>query len=144
MTTKATLKLDGYEAYFEELVKAGKDIDPVAEEGLDKGADIIVSGMKRRAPFERIRVRIRKSAMGRDGNKRYLYVGVLRDTPAEDARIANVWEFGGRTAPSSKYPKRKSRPGIRARPYIRPSLRQDAKKARVAMEDVFQDWLEKG
>jgi hypothetical protein len=143
MTTRATLNLDGLEAYLEELIKAGKDIDLVVEDGLEKGADVFISGMQRRAPFERIRVRIRKSAMGRDGNKRYLYVGVLRDTPAEDARIANVWEFGGRTTPSSKNPRRKPRPGIRARPYIRPSLRQDAGKARSAMEKEFEDWLNK-
>jgi hypothetical protein len=140
---KLSLKLEGFENYLEELVKAGKDIDRIAEEGLEKGADIFISGMQRRAPFGRIRTRIRKSAIGRDGNKRYLYVGVLRDSSAEDARIANVWEFGGRTAPSSKYPRRKPRPGIRARPFIRPSLCQDAGRARKEMEDVFQEWLKK-
>jgi len=143
MTTRATLTLEGFDEYLEELIKSGEDIDQVAEDGLDAGADVLVAGMQRRAPFERIRVRIRKSRMGRDGNKRYVYVGVLRDTPAEDARIANVWEFGGRTSPSPKNPKRKPRPGIRARPYIRPSLRQDAKKARAAMENKFQEWLKK-
>jgi len=138
---KATLKTEGFEAYLEKLVRAGEDINLVAEEGLDAGADVFVSGMQRRAPFDRIRRRIRKSRMGRDGNKRYIYVGVLRDTPEEDARIANVWEFGGRTSPSPKNPRRKPRPGIRARPYIRPSLRQDAGKARMKMVDKFQDWL---
>jgi hypothetical protein len=140
---KATLKLEGFEAYLEVLNNAGEDINLVAEEGLDAGADVFIAGMKRRAPFERIRMRVRKSRIGRDGNKRYVYVGVLRDTPAEDARIANVWEFGGRTSPSSKNPRRKPRPGIRARPYIRPSLRQDAGKARKKMEDKFQEWLKK-
>ena len=143
MTTKATLKLEGFEAYLEELNKAGEDINLVAEEGLEAGADVFVAGMKRRAPFERIRMRIRKSRMGRDGNKRYIYVGVLRDIPTEDVRIANVWEFGGRTSPSPKNPRRKPRPGIRARPYIRPSLRQDAGKARMKMVDKFQEWLKK-
>jgi len=143
MTTRATLTLEGFDSYLEELRRDGEDIDLVAEDGLEAGADVFVGGMKRRAPFERIRRRIRKSAMGRDGHKRYLYVGVLRDTPAEDARIANVWEFGGRTSPSPKNPRRKPRPGIRARPYIRPSLRQDARRARAAMEDKFQDWLNK-
>ena len=88
---KATLKLEGFDAYLEELARDGEDIDLIAEQGLEAGADVFIAGMQRRAPFERIRTRIRKSRMGRDGNKRYLYVGVLRDTPAEDARIANVW-----------------------------------------------------
>jgi hypothetical protein len=133
---KATLKLEGFEQYLEELVKAGKDIDRIAEEGLEKGANIFVSGMQRRAPYGRIRTRIRKSSIGRDGNKRYLYVGILRGTEAEDARIANVWEFGG---PGKKVG-RKHRT-ITARPFIRPSLRQDAGKARTAMVEVFQEWL---
>jgi HK97 gp10 family phage protein len=143
MATRATLNLDGFDEYMEELVRAEKDIDLVAEDCLEVGADVIVAGMQRRAPFERIRRRIRKSAMGRDGNKRYIYVGVLRDTPEEEARIANVWEFGGRTSPSPKNLRRKPRPGIRARPFIRPALRQDAKQARTRMEDKFEDWLER-
>jgi len=132
---KATLKLEGLEQYLEELVKAGKDIDKVAEESLEKGADVFIGGMQRRAPFDRIRVRIRKSRMGRDGNKRYVYVGVLR---GEDARIANVWEFGGPGKKAGRMHR-----AITARPFIRPSLRQDANKARKAMEDVFQEWLKK-
>jgi hypothetical protein len=135
---KATLKLEGFEEYLEELVKAGKDIDRVAEEGLDKGADVFVAGMQRRAPYGRIRTRIRKSGMGRDGNKRYIYVGVLRGTEAEDARIANVWEFGGPGKKAGRMHR-----VITARPFIRPSLRQDAGKARKAMEDIFEEWLKK-
>lgn len=140
MPTKVTLDLEGLEAYLEKLMEAGEDIDPIAEQALDKGADVFVAGMKRRAPYERIRVRIRKSKMGRDGNKRYVYVGVLRDTPAEEARLANAHEFGG---PGKKNIRGRKHRRIVAHPYIRPALRQDAKKARAAMEDVFQDWLKK-
>jgi hypothetical protein len=135
---KATISLEGFEEYLEELVKAGKEIDLVAEEGLEKGADVFVGGMQRRAPHERIRVAIRKSAMGRDGNKRYIYVGVLRGTEAEAARIANVWEFGGPGKKTGRLHR-----VITARPFIRPSLRQDAGKARKAMVEVFQEWLKK-
>lgn len=141
MTTRATLSLEGFDAYLEELRKDGEDLNLVAEDGLEAGANVFVGGMRRRAPFERIRLRIRKSGMGRDGNKRYVYVGVLRGTPAEDARIAAVWEFGGRTSPSPKNSGRIPRPGIRARPFIRPSLRQDAGKAREKIEEKFQEWL---
>jgi hypothetical protein len=138
---KVTLTLDGYEAYLEELQKAGEDIDLVAEQCLDAGADVLVAGMQRRAPYDRIKKVIRKTVIMADGNKRYLYVGVLRGTDAETARIAAVWEFGGRTTPSPKNPRRKPRPGIRMKPYIRPTLRNDARKARAAQEDIFQDWL---
>ncbi len=139
---KAKLTLEGFDDFFEILQKAEKDIDQVSEEALDAGADVFVSGMQRRAPFPRIRVRIRKSKIGRDGNKRYIYVGVLRDTPAEDARVANVYEFGGPAKESGKHPGRHHR-RIQAHPYIRPALRQDANKAKAAMEKVFRRWLEK-
>ena len=138
---KAYLRLEGLEQYLEELVKAGKDIDRIAEEGLEKGADVFIGGMRRRAPnWTRIWPFIKKSGMGRDGNKRYIYVGVLRDTPAENARIANVWEFGG---PGVTNKRNRQHRRITARPYIRPSLRQDAGKARTAMVEVFQEWLKK-
>jgi hypothetical protein len=138
---KVTLTLDGYEAYLDELMKAGQDIDRVAEQCLDAGADVLVAGMEKRAPFGVIKQAIRKTVVMADGNKRYIYLGVLRGTDAETARIAAVWEFGGRTTPSPKDPRRHPRPGIHAKPYIRPTLRNDSKKARAAMEDIFQDWL---
>lgn len=141
MATRTTLTLEGFEAYLETLVKAGQDIDQVAEEGLAAGGDVLVAGMQQRAPYRRISQAIRRTRVMADGNKRYLYVGVLRGTDAETARIANVWEFGGRSSPSPKNPKRHPRPGIRARPFVRPTLRQDARKAREAQVRVFEEWL---
>ncbi len=138
---KVTLTLEGYEEYLDELMKAGKEIDPVAEQCLDAGANVLVAGMQSRAPYNIIKQAIRKTAIMADGNKRYLYLGVLRTTDAETARIAAVWEFGGRTTPSPKNPRRHPRPGIHGHPYIRPTLRNDARKARAAMENIFQDWL---
>lgn len=138
---KVTLSLSGFEAYLEELARAGRDIDQVAAQCLDAGADVLVAGMQSRAPYSEIKQAIRKTAVMADGNKRYLYLGILRHTDAETARVAAVWEFGGRTTPSPKHPKRHPRPGIRARPFIRPTLRNDARKARAAMEKKFQDWL---
>lgn len=138
---KVTLTLDGFDEYLEELRKAEKDIDLVAEQCLDAGANVLVAGMQKRAPYGLIKQAIRKTVIMADGNKRYLYLGVLRGTDPETARIASVWEFGGRTTPSPKNPKRKPRPGIKMKPYIRPALRNDSRKARAEMEKVFQEWL---
>lgn len=141
MTTRAWMTLEGYDEYLDELLKAGQDIDLVAEQCLEAGADVLVSGMQSRAPFPMIKQAIRRTAVVADGNKRYLYLGILRTTNADTARIAAVWEFGGRTSPSPKNPRRHPRPGIHAHPYIRPTLRNDAKKARAAEEEIFQNWL---
>lgn len=143
MTTKATLNLEGFSDYLETLAKAAVDIDQMAGEGLEAGAEVLVSGMQRRAPFVLLREAVGKTQVYHDGNKTYLYVGVLRDSGAEIGRVANVWEFGGRDSPSRKNPKRKPRPGIVAHPFVRPTLRNDAKKARAAIEVVFQGWLKK-
>lgn len=140
MMAKATLNFDGFDAYLDVLVKAGQDIDVVCEKCLDVGSDVLVSGMERRAPTERIKREIRKTTIMKDGNKRYVYVGVLRGTPADIARMANAWEFGG---PGKENRKGRKHRNIQARPYIRPALRSDAKKARAAMEDKFQEWLKK-
>jgi len=141
MTTKATLSLEGFSDYLETLAKAAVDIDQVAGECLEAGSAVLVNGMQSRAPFAMLQQAVSKTQVYHDGNKVYLYVGVLRGTDAETARIANVWEFGGRDSPSSKNPGRKPRPGIVAHPFIRPALRNDAKKARAAMEAIFQGWL---
>jgi len=150
MPTKAKFILDGFEAYLEELVKAGEDIDQIAEEALSAGANILVGGMQRRAPQQHIRDAIRRTGAMHDGNKVYIYVGVLRGTNAELARRAATWEFGGRDMEKrtekqqksdAKHKGRKSRPGIKAHPFIRPALQNDSKAARAAMEEIFQEWL---
>lgn len=138
MPTRAKLTLDGFDGFLEELVRAGQDIDAIAGEALAAGADVLVEGMQRRAPYANIRRAISRSPVRSDGNKVYLYVGVLRESGPEIARIAMVWEYGGRDTPAKN---RKPRPGILAHPYIRPTLRGDAAKAKAAMEAVFKRWL---
>lgn len=141
MPTRPNFKLEGFDAYLEELVRAGQDIDTVCEECLEVGSDILMAGMIRRASYsDRIMENIKKTAMMKDGNKRYLYIGVLRSTPAAIARMANANEFGG---PGKENRKGRKHRNIQARPYIRPTLRSDAQKARDAMGEVFQEWLKK-
>jgi hypothetical protein len=139
---KATLSLDGLDEYLEKLRQAEQDIDQVAEEGLMAGSAVLIDGMQARAPFLFLRQAIRQSAVMKDGNRRYLYLGVLRGTDAETARIANVWEFGGRQERSNRHGTRWPRPNIVARPFIRPALREDARRARNALVRVFRDWLD--
>lgn len=141
MPTKARLTLDGLEEYMEMLAKMGEDIDAAADQALAAGADVLVAGMQRRAPFSLIRNAIKRSEVLRDGNKHFVYIGVLRDSDPEVARIAAVWEFGGRNAPGPQ--KRKPRPGLKAHPFIRPALRGDSSKAKAAMAKIFQEWLAK-
>lgn len=141
MPTRSKLDLSGFEEYLEELVKAGADIDLAADEALAAGADVLVAGMKRRAPFGLIRNAIGRTGIMRDGNKHYVYIGVLRDAGPEVNRIAAVWEFGGRDTPGPGG--RKPRPGLEAHPFVRPTFRSDSGKAKAAIEAVFREWLNK-
>ena len=154
MPTKTKLDLDGFDQYLEDLVQAGEDIDQIAEEALIAGAGVLVGGMQRRATFsKKVHGAIKRTDVMHDGNKHYLYVGVLRDTDAEIIRKAAAWEFGGRDMSKprtekqqksdAKHKNRISRPGLEAHPFIRPALRNNAKAAKAAMEAVFQEWLNK-
>jgi len=177
MPTKVTLTLDGFDQYLEDLVKAGEDIDQVADEALAAGADVLVEGMRRRASWSRrIPPFINRSRVMRDGNKHFVYIGVLHGSPLPIARMAATYEFGGRKVAreykrknedgttrersdvrryDTRYGKkgtkiewktagrRVSRPWIKARPWMRRTLRSDAESAKAAMEEVFQEWLNK-
>lgn len=125
--TKASLTLTGFEEYIDELQRAAQDIDQVAGEALEAGANILVERMQSRAPYTRIKNMVRKTSLATDGDKKYIYVGVLRGAPKRDMIIAMAWEYGSVNNPP--------------KPYIRPTLRNDSKRARDAMAEKFEEWL---
>ncbi len=156
MPTKTKLTLEGLEDYLEMLVELDKDVDSAAGEALVAGADVLVDDMKRRASWSRrIPPYIRRTPLMRDGNRVYVYVGLLHGTPQDIARMGATYEYGGKqsgeivavrvrkTVGGEKGTVRRiSRPWIKARPFIRPGLNQ-YRKAKDAMAKVFEEWLEK-
>jgi HK97 gp10 family phage protein len=126
MPVKSRLTTKGFEAYLEELARAGKAIDPITDTALLAGGEILVDGMHRRVAkdTENLDQHLGVEGPFQEGNFHYVEVGLRRDTDADTARYGNVNEFG-----SAK---------MAAQPFVRPALDEDLGKARAAMRDVFE------
>ncbi len=125
MPIKTRLTTKGFEEYLENIARAGKNIDVIADEALEAGGEILLDGMHRRVPKDTGNLDANLELMGpvQDGNFHYIDVGLGKGTDADTARYGNVQEFGSATTP--------------AQPYVRPTLDSDMGKARRAMRDVF-------
>lgn len=123
---KTILTTKGFDAYLEALAKAGADVDAAAEEALREGGDVLVEGMRRRAPVRtgNLKSKIRARGPFREGGYHYVEVGLPGDTDAETARYGQVMEYGSSS--------------VSAQPFIRPALDEDMRKARAAMRAVFE------
>lgn len=125
MTVRGKITTKGLEKYIEAVAEMGKDIDPVVDQALEAGAGVLLDGMKERVPKDTHNLenhlvvgQIRKSF-----DFHYIYVGLLFPD-AETARYGTVQEYG-----SSK---------MAAQPYFRPTMDEDASKARTAMRHVLK------
>ncbi len=127
MPIKTRLTTKGFEEYLENLARAGKDIDAIANEALEAGGEILLDGMHRRVPKDTGNLDANLELMGpvQDGNFHYIDVGLGKGTDADTARYGNVQEFGSATTP--------------AQPYVRPTLDSDMSKAKKAMRQVLEE-----
>lgn len=110
--------------YLEDLAKAGDDIDAIAEEALDAGAEVLRAGMERRAPklSGNLKGKIQTLNVS-DGNYHVRKVGVY----AVD-RASEMYFF---------YQENGS-PRNPAHPYIRSTFHEDWKRAKARMIEVFK------
>ncbi len=125
MPIKGRLETKGFGEYLERLAKAGVEIDPITDQALSAGGDVLVEGMQSRAPVDtgNLQSKISRSEPVQEGNVHYIEVGLLHGVDAETARYGAAQEFGTSDMP--------------AHPYIRPTMDNDMRKARAAMKDVF-------
>jgi HK97 gp10 family phage protein len=121
MPVKVKLDFRAFSNYLEDIQKAGKLVNEAVEAALDAGADVLVNGMKLRAPVDtgNLQEHIDRTPVIWDGNDAYVYVGLLRNVDAETARYGTTQEYG-----SAKMP---------AHPYIRPTVDEDRRKVRKVM-----------
>jgi HK97 gp10 family phage protein len=125
MSIKTRLTTSGFSEYLEKIVKAGQDIDAIADEALAAGGSVLVEGMHRRVPKDtgNLDAHLAVSAPQQDGNFHFIEVGLLHGTDANTARYGAAQEFGTSHTP--------------AQPYIRPTMDEDMRKARGDMKEVF-------
>jgi len=127
MPIKTRLTTSGFAEYLEKAIQMGLAIDPVTDEALQAGGQILKTGMRERVAKDthNLENHIDCSQPQQEGNVHFVEIGLLRDTDPDTARYGNVQEFG-----STKMP---------AHPYVRPTLDSDMGKARAAMRQVFKD-----
>lgn len=115
---------------YDQLAELGEDIDQVAAESLDAGADVVLAGMKKRVPVDTgdLKNQLKKGKVKRDGNVTMIEIGQVGEDSKispRDAIKANVNEFGSSSMP--------------AQPFVRPTMTEDKSKINKAMRKPFID-----
>ena len=133
MPVRYKLETKGFSEYLETLAQAGRQIDPVADEALDAGGDVLLAGMERRVPRDtgNLAAHLERSEPERDGNFHSVTVGLSANTDSVTARYGAAQEYGWG-------------PDHPAQPYIRPAFDEDMRSARAVMKAVFLKFISGG
>ena len=112
----------------ETLAMMETDINAVAGEMLDAGADVALAGMKRRAPKRtgKLHDNLKKGEVQRDGNVSFIEIGLI-DAPGEVVLYGTVQEFGSSS--------------VSAQSFERATMTEDKGKIRKAMKGVLAERL---
>lgn len=127
MAVRAKITTKGFEETLEALAQMGRNIDPIVDQALGAGGNVLLEGMQRRVPKDTLNLHDHLALEGpiQDGNYHYILVGMARDTDAKTARYGNAQEYGTSS--------------MAAQPYIRPTIDEDMRKARREMIDVLKE-----
>lgn len=128
MTTQGSFTLAGLNDYFEQLARAGVDVDAVAAEVIAEGGIEMQAEMQSLVPIDtgNLYEHIQMDGPKQEGNFTFVDVGVIHvasQTDAETARYGNVMEYGSATTA--------------AQPYIRPALKRKKGVVKQAMQKVL-------
>ena len=122
MATRGRITTKGFEEYLENIAQAGLNVDQAADEILLAGAGVLEDGMHQRVAKDTHNLDEHIDVVGpqQDGNYHFIEIGVIK-ADAETARYGNAQEYGTSSMP--------------AQSYIRPTMAEDASKARKAMRE---------
>ncbi len=126
MTTRVSMSLNGLDVYLEKIAQAGGNVDDAAANAVVAGGDVLLDGMLKRVPVltGHLADTLKRTDPVHDGNLVFVEVGMPRDAPADVARYGNVQEYGSAS--------------MAAQPYIRPTIDEDAGKARRAQRKSLE------
>lgn len=130
MAFKVKTVTSGFKPTLDALAQLSLNIDEIAAQALQAGAEVMQEGMLKRVPVDTGNLRDHIKINGPENVEGMISceVGVL-DADAETARYANVQEHG--TA------------SMRAHSFIRATMDEDKKKIRKAIRDTFKLYLPK-
>lgn len=121
---KASLKMPAnLQKILEDLNELERSqIDEIAADMLDAGAEVVLSGMQRRVRVRtgKLKSNLKRGPITRQGNVSMVDIGLL-DAPAEVVRYGTVNEYGKQNMP--------------AQSYIRATMTEDKAKIYRAMRD---------
>jgi HK97 gp10 family phage protein len=139
---KAVLSTKGLEETLERLAQMGKDMDAAVARALPIGGQVLVDGMRRRAPEKTgdLKRHIGMTPVIRAGNFSFVIVGLYPGEPLPKPPQPKR----NKPNPKKAFSKRDrvyygiyqefGRPGMKdGHPFIRPTLKADMGKARKAM-----------
>lgn len=129
MGIKTKLTTKGLAERLERIAASGRNVDAAVKKALPVGGQVLVEGMRARAPEDtgNLKSKITATEPVQDGNFIYIEVGLV-DADDDTARYGNAQEYGWA-----------DRQGAKAgQPYVRPTLDHDSGKARKAMVDVLK------
>lgn len=129
MPVRFKLETKGFAELMEELQQLGVNIDDAADEALSAGDEVLVAGMRRRAPKDthKLERHINASEPKRDGNFHFVIIGVL-NADADLARYATAQEYGWADRKGTKA----------AKSYLRNTIDEDMREARARMRERFK------
>lgn len=124
---RTRLETKGVSEYLERVAAAGRDIDEVTDRMLMAGGEVLLKGMRRRAPVLTHNLQGKLTIVGpvREGNTHYIWVGIPPNVDKDTARYALAQEFGWGDKQGAKA----------GQPYVRPTLDADSGAARKAMRN---------
>jgi len=129
MATRVKLTTKGFEPFMEQIVSMGKDLDMITDRALMAGGQVLLDGMRRRAPelTGKLKDSLVIDGPHQDGNFHFILVGMPRSAGADVARYGNAQEYGTSS--------------MAAQPYLRPTLDEDKRKAGAIMKKIFIEEL---
>lgn len=126
---KATLSMPKeLQEMMETLATMETDINVVAGEMLDAGADVVLAGMQRRVRVRtgKLKSHLKRSEVQREGNVSLIEIGLI-DAPGEVVRYGTVQEYGSSS--------------VSAQSFERATMTEDKAKIRKAMKGVLAERL---
>lgn len=126
---KATLSMpEELQEMMETLATMETDINVVAGEMLDAGADVVLAGMQRRVRVRtgKLKSHLKRSEVQREGNVSFIEIGLI-DAPGEVVRYGTVQEYGSSS--------------VSAQSFERATMTEDKAKIRKAMKGVLAERL---